>query len=143
MSVGAILTLGFGSFGTVNLLPTLGYLSSSAPPPSTIPMGGAGHPTGIYWGVKKHKKFTKNLDWLLDRVVSEYYDELTGASAPEAIKKQAAKIVKPYAVDRQTIPETVNWAAMEQDVDRVIAMLTLYQKHRDILDDDEDFMLLS
>lgn len=27
MSAGAILTLGLGSFGTVNLLPTLGYLS--------------------------------------------------------------------------------------------------------------------
>lgn len=32
MSVGAILTLGLGSFGSVNLLPTLGYLSSDTPP---------------------------------------------------------------------------------------------------------------
>ncbi len=33
MSIGAILTLGYGSFGSVNLLPTLGY-SSGAPAPS-------------------------------------------------------------------------------------------------------------
>lgn len=36
MSVGAILTLGLGQFGTVNLLPTLGYLSSSIPPPAPV-----------------------------------------------------------------------------------------------------------
>lgn len=30
MSVGAILTVGLGSFGSVNLLPTLGYLAGSA-----------------------------------------------------------------------------------------------------------------
>lgn len=30
MSVGAILTLGLGSFGSVNLLPTLGYGASTA-----------------------------------------------------------------------------------------------------------------
>lgn len=35
MSVGAILTLGLGSFGSVNLLPTLGYLSGSAAPART------------------------------------------------------------------------------------------------------------
>ena len=34
MSIGAILTLGLGSFGGVNQLPTLGYTSSSAPPPT-------------------------------------------------------------------------------------------------------------
>ena len=39
MSVGAILTLGFGSFGSVNLLPTLGYLSSSTPAPTTTLRG--------------------------------------------------------------------------------------------------------
>lgn len=31
MTVGAILTLGFGSFGGVNLLPTLGYLPATTP----------------------------------------------------------------------------------------------------------------
>lgn len=36
MSVGAILTLGYGSFGSVNLVPTLGYSVGSAPP-SPIP----------------------------------------------------------------------------------------------------------
>lgn len=32
MTIGAILTQGFGTFGTVNLLPTLGYGVSSIPP---------------------------------------------------------------------------------------------------------------
>lgn len=37
MSVGAILTLGFGQFGGVNLLPTLGYRIGSTPPvPPTV-----------------------------------------------------------------------------------------------------------
>lgn len=31
MTIGAILTLGFGSFGSANLLPTLGYGSHAAP----------------------------------------------------------------------------------------------------------------
>lgn len=39
MSAGAILTIGLGSFGSVNLLPTLGYLSGTAPTPSITTWG--------------------------------------------------------------------------------------------------------
>lgn len=42
MSVGAILTLGFGSFGSVNLLPTLGYGESVTPPTPTPGTSGVG-----------------------------------------------------------------------------------------------------
>lgn len=107
----------------------------AGPTPSNIPMGGAGHPT-VYWGVRKHKKFTKNLDWLLDRVVSEYYGELTESDVPMAVQKEAAKIVRPYAKDGDKIPQSVNWAALEQDFDRVIKLLELYQQQQD----DEDML---
>lgn len=35
MSIGAILTVGLGTFGSVNLLPTLGYSSGAAPATTT------------------------------------------------------------------------------------------------------------
>lgn len=41
MSIGAILTLGLGGFGSINLLPTLGYRAGTAPipPPPIVPIG--------------------------------------------------------------------------------------------------------
>ena len=108
----------------------------------TIPIGGAGHPTGIWWGVRRHKKFTKNLDWLLDRVVSEFYGELTDPDMPISVQKEAAKIVRPYAQDGLKVPQSVNWAKMEGDIDRVMLLLELYQKHYDIEDDDETWMMM-
>jgi len=42
--IGAVLTLGLGSFGSVNKLPTLGY-GAGAPAPPVVPSGGA-HYTG-------------------------------------------------------------------------------------------------
>jgi|SRR6185295_3184006 len=101
-----------------------------------IPTGGAGHPT-IYWGVKKHKKFTKNLDWLLDKVVSDLYGEL--ADIP-AVQKEAAKIVRPYAQDGLKVPQMVNWEKFGQDFDRLIMLYELYQKSQD--DDSEDEWIL-
>lgn len=143
MTIGAVLTLGLGDFGTVNLLPTLGYLSNDTPPPTNnIPIGGAGHPASIYWGVKKHKRFTKNLNWLMDRVVSEYYAELTDNDVPKAIKTEAAKIVKPYADDKKDVPQKVNWAALQKDAEAMIRILELYQRERDLEDDEERWMML-
>lgn len=144
MTIGAILTQGLGSFGTVNLLPTLGYLSNDTPPvpPNNIPQGGAGYPSSIYWGVRKHKKFTKNLDWLLDRVVSEYYEELTEADRPKAVQKEAAKIVRPYAKDGQKVPQQVNWQALYADAEAVIKLLELYRRERELDDDEEQWLML-
>ena len=144
MTIGAVLTLGLGQFGTVNLLPTLGYFSNDTPPPppNTFPIGGAGHPASIYWGVKKHKRFTKNLNWLMDRVVSEYYGELTEPDVPAKVQKEAAKIVRPYAKDGAKVPQAVNWQALHKDAEAVIKLLELYQRERELQDDEEQWMLL-
>jgi hypothetical protein len=107
-----------------------------------IPIGGAGHPASIWWGVRKHKRFNKNLDWLLDRVVSEFYGELTDPEMPVAAKKAAAKIVRPYAKDGEKIPQSVDWSKMEQDVDRVMMLLELYQKYQNAEDDDLLWMMM-
>jgi len=41
LSVGTVLTLGYGSFGSVNFLPTLGYGEyGTSPPPTIQPSGG-------------------------------------------------------------------------------------------------------
>lgn len=136
--IGAVLTLGLGSFGSVNKLPTLGYGAGAPAPPavSTIPQGGAGHPT-VYWGVRKHKKWKRNLDWLLDRVVSDYYGELTQPTVPFQVRKEAKQIVKPYVEKKQ-----VNWSKFEGDLDRVIKLLELYQHLQDIEDDDETWLMM-
>lgn len=116
--------------------------SGTPTPPSTIPVGGAGHPTGIYWGVRKHKKFTKNLEWLMDRVVSEYYGELTEDDVPVRIQKEAAKIVRPYAKDGLKVPQAVNWQALHQDTEAMLRLLELYQRERDLQDDEETWMMM-
>lgn len=118
------------------------WFEGSPTPPADIPIGGMGHPGGIYWGVRKHKKWTKNLDWLLNRVVSEYYGELTDEEMPTAVQKEAAKIVRPYAQDGLKVPERVDWSKLEADFDRVIMLLELYQRHKDIDDDDEIWMMM-
>lgn len=114
----------------------------SAPVPPDIPMGGAGHPAGIWWGEKHHKKFKKNLDWILDRVVSEYYGELTKPDVPKAVQKKAAALVKPYAKDGKKIPEAVNWEALQLDIVRVKKILELWQIQYQLEAEEEEWMML-
>ncbi len=52
MSVGAILTIGFGTFGSVNLLPTLGYGEAVAPTPDDQ----ASNWQANYWVNKRRTK---------------------------------------------------------------------------------------
>lgn len=129
----------FGGFQVGPFQPA--YQQENIAPPD-IPIGGAGYPVGHWWGVRKHKKWTKNLDWILDRVVSEFYGELTEDDMPAAVKKEAAKIVRPYAQDGQKVPQKVNWAKLEMDIDRVMQLVELYQKHRDIDDEDETWLMM-
>lgn len=114
-------------------------------PVSDIPMGGAGHPVpaaGIWWGEKHHKPFKKNLDWILDRVVSEYYGELTKPDVPKAVQKKAAALVKPYAKDGKKIPEAVNWEALQLDIVRVKKILELWQIQYQLKAEEEEWMML-
>lgn len=79
----------------------------------------------------------------MDRVVSEYYAELTDEDVPKAIKTEAAKIVKPYANDKKAVPEKINWAALQQDAETMIRLLELYQRERELEDDEERWMMLN
>jgi len=59
MSVGAILTLGYGSYGSVNLVPTLGYGGGTAPAPA--PSGGIPRRRKIYPEPKRQEVKKKPL----------------------------------------------------------------------------------
>lgn len=79
MSVGAILTLGFGQFGSVNLLPTLGYGDSVTPP--TPPVSDRGATPG--WPLDKRLSW-EELDRKLRAQVEAQRIELGITTLPEA-----------------------------------------------------------
>ena len=108
-------------------------------PPVDIPIGGAGHPT-VWWGERKRKK-EQTLDEFVDFVVSDYYKELTEPEVKQSVKKEAAKIVRPYAKDGLKVPEQVNWGALYQDAVALSKLIELYQRQQIIADDDEWLML--
>lgn len=80
MSVGAILTLGFGSFGSVNLLPTLGYGTAGAAyvAPQTVIVGGGFtldeyisdkmRKHNLHLEVKKQEKKLKEVEKKIERL---------------------------------------------------------------------------
>ena len=80
MSVGTVLTLGFGSFGTVNHLPTLGYGDyGSTPTPDADPTT-----TGAAWS--RGKKLRKGgLRWADFSTKEERQLALAQALAVEAV----------------------------------------------------------
>ena len=108
-------------------------------PPADIPVGGAGHPT-VWWGERKRKK-EQTLDEFVVFVVADYYKELTEPEVKQSVKKEAAKIVRPYAKDGLKVPEQVNWAALYQDAEAISRLIELYQRQQIISDDDEWLML--
>ena len=61
MSISTVLTLGYGSFGGVRFLPTLGYTSSGVVPPPT-PSSSAYNYGGIGWqlALNNVKEMEKN-----------------------------------------------------------------------------------
>ena len=107
------------------------------------PDGDAGGLKGIYWGEKKRKKEYKDLDWIVDKSISEYYGVLTDESQPEKVRKQAAKIIKPYAEDKKSVPVSVDWDKLEADLDRVMKLLGLYQQRMKIQKEDEFWIMFS
>lgn len=108
MSVGTILTLGYGSFGTVNLLPMLGYGVSIAPPDAPIIPGGGAITKRKYWQKRPRYWWEKDdtyippdipLAELLDDVKEEeialagYIDQLVIDRAAE----NTLRIMRTYA----------------------------------------------
>lgn len=151
MSVGAILTIGYGSFGTVNLVPTLGYGGSVVPPtPNPIPQGGSGHP--VYHQGKRKKLTLKDrpsdhLNDIFRRVVAEHYGQIVESDLPKSVKAEAAAIVKPFAKTKKRVPSVmqVDWDALDRDAAAVSAILALWNNEiaqQAIDDDDEDILML-
>ena len=152
MAVQDVVLAGFGSTGSVSLIVTSGYVSGSAPvsPVVTVPQGGAGHP--VYWQGKRRKakleeQPNKHLRYILDKVVSEYYGEIIAADLPQAVKREAAAIVKPF-VDKKTQgipkPEVVDWVALQRDADSIGALLQIWHEEllaKEIEKEDEQFMM--
>lgn len=151
MSAQDIVLAGFGSSGSVSLIVTSGYASSTAPTPvSTIPTGGSGYP--VYWqGKRRKRKLTdqpnKHLAYILDKVVSEYYGEIISSDLPQAVKKEAAAVVKPFVeTKKKGIPKTtqVDWAALQRDADAVGTILQIW--HEELLakeiEDEDEFMMM-
>lgn len=108
---------------------------------------GAGHPsisafvapTGI---AKKHR-----IDDFVNKAVRELYEGIT-KKAPQKIKKQAAKIVKPFIVDGvrpATIPPAsiIDWKKLEKDAEKVSSLLALWQEQMDMEEEEMLLMLMA
>lgn len=123
--------------------------ASVAPVASTVPQGGgAGRP--VYWQGKRRKRKLedqplKHLDFILNKVVSEYYGDIIASDLPKAVIKEAAAIVKPFTQSKG-IPkvQSVDWIALQRDADSVGLLLEIWNEElhaREI--EDEEFMFLS
>lgn len=125
---------------------------------AVIPQGGAGYPSRIDWQGKRRKATladmpNEHLRQILDRVISEYYDEIVSSDLPRSVKKEAATIVRPYA-DRKSRardippPVKIDWVALQRNADAVAAILQIWgdelaAKEFDLDEEDDIFMLMS
>lgn len=109
---------------------------------------GSGYPVSAAYisthGVSKKRKHPFETDIALQMQVA--YDELLGKAKPQ-VKKQAAKIVRPYienGVKPITLPpaDVIDWQALEKDAQRVSALLELWQAEMQELEDEEILLLL-
>ena len=67
--------------------------------------------------------------------------------APQKIRKQAAKIIKPFieaGIKSIEVPpaNAIDWKALERDVAKVSALLVLWEAQVDMLREEEDILLL-
>jgi len=89
----------------------------------------------------KHRTLHETVkDW-----VDEVYQELTAPEVAPAVQKEAAKIVKPFAHSRKTIPvaSNVDWQQLARDHERVNRLIDLWQRELAAREaDDEEFLLL-
>lgn len=102
---------------------------------------GAGYPIRIH----KKKPYIR-IDDIVERSMRELYEGIT-ETAPQQVKKQAAKIVRPHivvGVKPATIPPAsiIDWATLERDAARVSALLALWQEQMESLEDEEMLLML-
>jgi len=98
-------------------------------------LAGGGYP------VFKKKKPYKRIDDIVEKTMRELYEEITEEASPK-IKKQAVKIVKPYVASvtkQSTIPTAtlVDWNKFDKDLERVSALLELWQEQQESSEDEE------
>ena len=104
-------------------------------------LAGAGYPIRIH----KQKK-RKRIDDVIEKSMRELYEGVIEQAAPK-VKKQAAKIVRPYiekGVKPATVPPAsiIDWKELERDAAKVSALLALWQEQMEQLREEEDILLL-
>ena len=154
MSIGAILTLGMGSFGSVNLLPTLGYTPGTATPSvfGRSGLGGDDVPTPyrkspeLGWDKKAYESKKARED-AIEETLKKVYADLTGTAAPLSVLARVDEIVKPVAKRvKKDAPLVIDWKAMAQREKQAKKLLALWNDEqalkRWIEEDDEIIMLM-
>jgi hypothetical protein len=145
VTVGAILTLGLGSFSDKNHVVTLGFGTGATPvppTPSTTPNTG-----GVYYqGLRKKRIHKPRFDEVINKAVSDIYAEIINADLPKSVKREAAQVVKPYSTTTGIpAPSKIDWKALETDAKRVQLLLQIWSDEllqREI-DDEDEFLLLN
>lgn len=102
---------------------------------------GAGHPSISAFVSPTGKAKKHRIDDFVNKAMSEFYEEIT---TPK-IKKQAAKIVRPFIVEGVkpiAIPSVniIDWEALEKNAKKVSALLALWQEQIDL--EDEEMLLM-
>lgn len=94
-----------------------------------------------------HARPEAHLRQILDRVIAEYYGEIVDADVPQAVKKEAAAIVKPFADKAarfKSVPAVaqVDWDALQRDADAVEGILQIWsdEVRREQEYNDDEFM---
>lgn len=131
------LPLAAGAYSYVGNAATLDYVAVEGE--SVYP--GAGYPIRVC-----KKKPHVRIDDIVERSMRELYEGIT-ETAPQQVKKQAAKIVRPHivvGVKPATIPPAsiIDWATLERDAARVSALLALWQEQMESLEDEEMLLML-
>lgn len=106
---------------------------------------GDGYPIRIQKKKKKHKRIND----VIDRAMSDLYEDVEAIASPQA-KKEAASIVKPFATGKVQAGElpsasVIDWAALERNAAAVSALLILWQRqveYQRILQEEDEMLIL-
>lgn len=125
------------------ILPPVWVDAPATPAVETPPRRGGGRPRPNRSAYPKYKRprLNEQIDALLESVSAEMAYEAVAATAPAAVKAEAATLIQPYA---DTTVDVVDWAALEEDAKRVGALMALWAAEqarlKRIRDDDEWLM---
>lgn len=132
-----------GEGALVGIAPLAFALGGTLTPPPSPDVGIAapvGHP--VYYRVKRRKSLNELIGEIVDLSAREMYEDLT-----ELAPTEAAKIVKPYAETKATVPSPakIDWAALERETARVQALIDLWKREafeQLLREEDEEILLL-